>query len=122
MNKLSYRYYLRLFVGLMLSFSLFGLTYAGQTLPKHYPQNFDVDGYVTSVNIKSQTINISGYPYGMRLDTTAYGLNGTKISLLSLTSKTKVGIQLFPYVKDQTRAVSKIWVLPSDYELESRPL
>ena len=122
MYKINYQYFLRLIIGLALSFSLLGISYAEQTLPKHYPQQFDFDGYVDKVNIAKQTIYISGIPYELNLSSIAYNLKGIKTSLLNLTSKTKVGVQLLPYVKGQKRVVSKIWVLPKNYELDSKPL
>ncbi len=122
MYKTNYQFYLRFISVLILLFGLFGLSYANQKLPKHYPQQFDLDGYIHNVDIAKQNIQINGYTYGMSLQTVAYGLNGEKISLLSLASKTKIGVVMSPYVKGQKRTVSKIWILPSSYELEWKPL
>ena len=122
MNKINYHYSFRVFFGLMLSLSLFGFSYAQQTLPKHYPQYFDLDGYVTEVNITRQVINLNGFPYNMNLETIAYDLKGGKMSLLSLNSKMKVGVKLSPFVKGQPQIVRTIWVLPPNYNLEYRPM
>lgn len=122
MNKMNCWYFSRFIAGLILSFSLFGLAIASQALPKHYPQQFDFDGHVSAVNISKQVIHLNGYPYNLGLATTAYGLKGQVISILSLTDNTKVGVILTPYVKSQKRVVSKIWVLPANYKLKAKPL
>lgn len=118
MNKTIFSYPLKLITGLILLFGMFGLSYAGQTLPTQ----FDLDGYVNKVMISEQTIYLSGYPYKINLETNVYGLNGTPTSLLNLNSKTKVGVLLTPYIKGQNRVVKNIWILPANYELESQPL
>jgi len=122
MNKTNYWYFSRFVAGLILSFSLLGHTVANQALPKHYPQQFDFDGTVDKVDIAKQIINISGNPYDMTLTTIAYDLKGNTTSLLNLNSKTKVGVQLTPYIEGQKRVVSKIWILPANYELDTKPL
>jgi len=122
MYKFNFHNNIRLVFGLILSASLIGLSFANQTLPNHYPQEFDFDGHVSEVNINKQVILINGYPYNLGLATTAYGLKGQVISILSLTNDTKVGVVLSPYVKDIKRVVSKIWVLPAEYNLKAKPV
>ncbi len=122
MNTISYRYNFSIVIGLILSLCVVGLVDAKQTLPKHYPTQFDLDGYVDKVDIPKQVIYVSGYPLKMNLETTAYDLKGNKTSLLNLKNRAKVGVQLFPYVKGQERVANKIWVLPPNYKLNYKPM
>ncbi len=127
MNIYKFHALKRIIPGFILFLCLFSLvqinlSYAELSQPKHYPSKFDIDGYVLKINIASQGININGYPYKMNLETTAYGREGEKISLLNLNNKVKVGVILLPFVKGQKRIVSEIWVLPENYQLRSKPL
>ena len=117
MSKSNYRYLLGLIIGMMLSVGSFGLTYAEQTLPKHYPAQFDAEGFIHSTNLGKQEINLDGIKYSTNISTVAYDRNGKSTSLLSLSKGTKVGVEFIRHEKKMWE-INKVWILPSNYKVE----
>jgi len=118
MNKYNGCYKARLVLGLLLTLSMVGFSIAEQTLPKHYPDNFHAEGFISSVVLAKQQIILDGIIYSTNISTTAYDKNGSKISLLRLSTGTKVGVEFIRHDKKRWE-INKVWILPSNYDVES---
>ena len=118
MNKYNFCFKARLILSLLLTISLSGLSYAEQTLPKHYPDSFGAKGFIQSVNLAKQEINMDGVTYSTNIGTIAYDKKGNKTSLLNLSKGTKVGVEFIRHTKKRWE-IKKVWILPSNHKVES---